>query len=93
MKLSGLQTYLSKSLGHDVERIDTYRGLVGSQVTGAPAFQENALSFAVSYGLALQGLGKAGLKTNLLPREIDHRSFERRRQVGESDRTGISCCL
>ncbi len=70
MKLSGLQTYLTKSLGHEVERIDEYQGLVGPQVTGAPAFQENALSFAVSYGLALQGLGKAGLQTNLLPGEI-----------------------
>src|SRR6185312_10457775 len=28
-------------------------------------------SFAVAYGLAVQGLGKSGLKTNLLPPEIE----------------------
>ena len=35
-----------------------------------PAFKENILSFGVCYGLALQGLGKGGLRTNLLPKEI-----------------------
>jgi len=70
MKLSGLQTYLTKSLGHEVERIDEFKHLVGPQVLSAPAFQENSLAFSVCYGLALQGMGKPGLRTNLLPREI-----------------------
>ncbi len=70
MKLPGLRRYLSQSLGYEIEKIDSYRGLVGPQVLTAPTFQENVLSFPVCYGLALQGLGKAGVHTNLLPKEI-----------------------
>jgi len=36
----------------------------------APAFRGNQLSFGVSYGLCLQGLDAAALKTNLVPHEI-----------------------
>lgn len=70
MKLPGLRRYLSQSLGYDIEKIESYRCLEGAQVVTAPTFQENLLSFGVSYGLALQGLGKAGVHTNLLPKEI-----------------------
>ena len=70
MKLPGLRRYLSQSLGYEIEKIESYRGLVGPQVVTAPAFQENVLSFPVCYGLVLQGLGKSGVHTNLLPKEI-----------------------
>ena len=70
MKLPGLRRYLSQSLGYEIEKIDSYRQLVGPQVVTAPAFQENVLSFGVCYGLALQGLDKGGVHTNLLPKEI-----------------------
>jgi type IV pilus assembly protein PilM len=70
MKLPGLRRYLSQSLGFEIEKLDAFRGLVGAQVVSAPAFQENLLSFPVAYGLALQGLGKGQVHTNLLPREI-----------------------
>jgi len=70
MKLPGLRKYLSENLGMEIETIGSFRGLTGSRVVSAPAFQENITSFAVCYGLALQGLDKAALKTNLLPREI-----------------------
>ena len=70
MKLPGLQKYLSQNLGYPISEVESYRGLSGSAVLGAPAFKENLLSFAVSYGLALQGLNKSALRTNLLPREI-----------------------
>lgn len=70
MKLPGLRRYLAQSLGYDVRRVEEFGGLVGSQVVGAPAFRNNVLSFGVCYGLALQGLGKSGLQTNLLPKEI-----------------------
>jgi hypothetical protein len=39
-------------------------------VVNAPVFTENVLSFAVPYGLALQGLALPKLQTNLLPQEI-----------------------
>jgi len=70
MKLPGLRRYLSQSLGFDVEPLEEFRGLVGSEVLGAPSFQENVAAFGVAYGLALQGLDLGGLKTNLLPGEI-----------------------
>jgi type IV pilus assembly protein PilM len=70
MKLPGLQKYLSQNLGHPVADVQSYRGISGETVVGAPAFKDNLLSFAVCYGLVLQGLGNAKLATNLLPREI-----------------------
>jgi type IV pilus assembly protein PilM len=70
MKLPGLRRYLSQSLGFEVEPLDEFQGLVGPEVLGAPSFQENTAAFGVAYGLALQGLGMGGLKTNLLPGEI-----------------------
>lgn len=70
MKLPGLRRYLSQSLGYEIEKIESFQGLVGPQVVAAPAFQENLLSFGISYGLAVQGLGKGAVHTNLLPREI-----------------------
>ena len=38
---------------------------------GAPQFQDNLASFAVAYGLGVQGLNRGGLGTNLLPPEIE----------------------
>jgi type IV pilus assembly protein PilM len=68
--LPGLRRYLTQSLGFEILRTDKYEGLVGSAVTASPIFQENVMSFGVCYGLALQGLGRSGIHTNLLPREI-----------------------
>ncbi len=70
MKLPGLQKYLSQNLGHPIREVQKYRGISGDAIVGAPAFKENLLSFAVCYGLVLQGLAKAKLSTNLLPPEI-----------------------
>lgn len=70
MKLPGLRKYLSQSLGFEIERVESYNGLVGSPVVASPIFQENAICFGVCYGLVLQGLGKSGIYTNLLPPEI-----------------------
>ncbi len=70
MKLRGLHKYLAQNLGLEVVEVEEYPHLVGPTVTTAPAFKDNLLSFAVCYGLAVQGLGKGRLSTNLLPREI-----------------------
>ncbi|MFM8434523.1 MAG: pilus assembly protein PilM, partial [Planctomycetia bacterium] len=71
-KLRGLSDFVGKQLGLDVQRLETFRGLEGGGVLGAPAFRENRLSFGTAYGLALQGAGGPGVRTNLLPREIIH---------------------
>ena len=70
MKLPGLRRYLAQSLGYDIERVQSFQGLVGSQVLSSPIFKENAICYGICYGLMLQGLGKPGLHTNLLPKEI-----------------------
>ena len=70
MKLPGLGRYLSQNLGNDVEPVASFRGLVGSAVTESPQFKDNLLGFGTCYGLCLQGLKKASIHTNLLPREI-----------------------
>jgi type IV pilus assembly protein PilM len=69
-KLAGLQKFLQQNLQMDVERIDSFQSLAGDSVLNAPMFQENVLSFAISYGLALQGLKITRVHTSLLPPEI-----------------------
>jgi type IV pilus assembly protein PilM len=80
MKLPGLRRYLSQSLGLEIEKLDSFCNLTGPQVVAAPTFQENLLSFSVCYGLTLQGLGKGGVYTNLLPREIVQDRLIRRKK-------------
>ena len=70
MQLPGLQRYLAQNLEQTVKPIEEYTALVGGSVTAAPQFQDNLLSFAVSYGLCVQELGLAKLGTTLLPEEI-----------------------
>ncbi len=69
-KLPGLMRFLSQNLQLPVERLEQYSRLQGAQVIDSPAFKENMLSLAVSYGLCIQGLGVGRLNTNLMPPEI-----------------------
>jgi type IV pilus assembly protein PilM len=80
MKLPGLRRYLSQSLGYEIEKLDSFRNLTGSQVASAPSFQENLLSFPVAYGLAVQGLAKGAVHTNLLPKEITYDRLVKRKK-------------
>lgn len=68
MKLPGLNRYIAQNLGLDLQRTDSFRGLIG-KVVEEPVFKDNALAFAVAYGLALQGLKNSKINTNLLPKE------------------------
>ena len=70
-KLPGLQKFLQQNLNQEIEKVDTFAKLAGDEVKAAPQFQDNMASFAVAYGLGIQGLGKGGLSTNLLPPEIE----------------------
>src|SRR5438132_3375210 len=73
-RLPGLQKFLSEKLQLEVHKLAKLERLSGDSVLTAPAFTQNVLSFGVAYGLALQGLKKTKLQTNLLPQEIQ---FER----------------
>jgi len=79
-KLPGLRRFLAQSLGFEIERVEAFRGLVGPEVLATPAFKDNTLSFGVCYGLCLQALGSAGLRTNLLPKEITRDRLIRRKK-------------
>src|SRR5262249_50528352 len=70
-KLPGLQKFLQQNLNHEVGRLEGFNRLIGDEVTSAPQFQDNLASFAVVYGLGVQGLRRGGLSTNLLPPEIE----------------------
>jgi type IV pilus assembly protein PilM len=70
MKLPGLQRFLAQNLDQDVKLIDQFNHLVGGSATAGPQFKENQLTFGVAYGLCVQALGQAQLRTNLLPEEI-----------------------
>ncbi|WP_422929559.1 type IV pilus assembly protein PilM [Singulisphaera sp. PoT] len=70
-KLPGLQKFLQQNLSHEIEKLENFHRMVGDDVKLAPQFQENLPSFGVAYGLAVQGLGKSGVYTNLLPPEIE----------------------
>ena len=69
-KLRGLMKYLQQTLQMPVERPDVFKKLaIGADVPAAK-FGENVCDFGVVYGLALQGLGMAGIESNLLPRSM-----------------------
>ncbi len=70
-KLPGLQKFLQQNLNQEIEKVDSFAKLAGDEVKAAPQFQDNLASFAVAYGLGIQGLGVGGLSTNLLPPEIE----------------------
>jgi type IV pilus assembly protein PilM len=69
-KLPGLQQFLNKNLGMDVDLLEKFPKLEGTEVTGAQAFKENVPAFGVVYGLCLQQLRRGPMRTNLLPQEI-----------------------
>jgi type IV pilus assembly protein PilM len=69
-RLPGLQKYLQEKLQLDVRKLSKLDRVIGEGVLAAPTFTENLMSFAVAYGLALQGLKHSRLQTNLLPYEI-----------------------
>src|SRR5205823_9560759 len=69
-RLPGLQKYLSEKLSLDVRKLGNLSNLSGESVFNVPAFSNNVMSFAMAYGLAVQGLNLSRIHTNLLPQEI-----------------------
>jgi type IV pilus assembly protein PilM len=69
-KLAGLQKFLQQNLQYEIERVNSFQAIGGDAVLNASLFDENRLSFAVPYGLALQGLGLTRIHVDLLPEEI-----------------------
>jgi type IV pilus assembly protein PilM len=76
-RLPGLQKFLSQSLGVEVEKFNEFNRLVGDEVKNSSVFADNVLSFAVAYGLALQGHKVTRIQTNLLPQDVQMERFIR----------------
>ncbi|KAA5540060.1 type IV pilus assembly protein PilM [Roseiconus nitratireducens] len=70
VKMPGLAAYLGKNLGFDVHVLDRFNRLGGDDVLAIPTFRDNATTFAVCYGLCLQGLGVSQVHASLVPQEI-----------------------
>ena len=79
-RLPGLQKFLEQNLSLPVVRVNGFRKLAASATVNTPQFAENVLSFAVAYGLGVQGLDQAAVATNLLPREILRRRLWRKKR-------------
>jgi type IV pilus assembly protein PilM len=79
-QLPGLQKYLEQHLGIPVVKVEKFNKLKPSPTVQTPKFTQNILSFAVAYGLGVQALGKAKIKSNLVPPEVqaDRRWAEKR---------------
>jgi type IV pilus assembly protein PilM len=69
-QLPGLQKYLEQHLGIPVVKVEKFNKLKSSTTVQTPKFAQNILSFAVAYGLGVQGLGLARIKSNLIPPEV-----------------------
>jgi type IV pilus assembly protein PilM len=68
-RLPGLQKFLAEKLQLDVRKLQKLENSEG-EVLSDPVFSNNVLTFATVYGLALQGLRKGRIQTNLLPPDI-----------------------
>ncbi len=89
-KLPGLQKYLGDKLQLRIEKPVKFNRLAGEAVTNAPVFVDNLLTFPVAYGLALQAIGAARLRTNLLPPEI---TWDRKIRAKKPWAAAAAACL
>jgi len=69
-KLRGLLKYLQQTLQIPVEMPDSFKRLAMGAGVSPAKFHENVCDFGIVYGLGLQGLGLARIKSNLLPSSI-----------------------
>lgn len=69
-KMRGLVNYLQQTVQVPIERPDSFKKLAISPDVSAAKFHENVCDFGIVYGLALQGLGRAKIECNLLPRSV-----------------------
>lgn len=69
-KMAGLQKFLQQNLQYEVQKLEDFKGISGEGVLSDPLLVDNAMTFAVPYGLALQTLKQTRITTTLLPPEI-----------------------
>jgi type IV pilus assembly protein PilM len=77
-KLPGLQKFLQQNLGIKVSKPSGFKKVGGADALGDK--KEHVLSFAVAYGLAVEGLGEGYMRNNLLPIEIARQAVWRKKR-------------
>ena len=70
MKLKGLAKYLQQSIGITLVKPDSFESLQLDESVSPAKFHEHVSDFGIVYGLGVQALDEAKIKTNLLPRRI-----------------------
>lgn len=78
-KLPGLTTYLQQEIDLPVEAINDYTRLTG-EALAQTEFADNAASFAIPYGLAVQSYNKQAIQTSLLPQDIKAAKLVRKKK-------------
>ncbi len=69
-KLPGMVKFVQQNLNMEIVRPNAYQKLAAGDAPRAPELLDRLLSYGVAYGLALQGLNKGTITSNLLPPEI-----------------------
>lgn len=69
-RLPNLLRYLQQNLQLEAARMDSFQLGAPSDPKVAASFQENLLSLAGAYGLAIQGMGEGKIQSSLLPASI-----------------------
>ncbi|HUB25501.1 MAG TPA: type IV pilus assembly protein PilM [Tepidisphaeraceae bacterium] len=69
-RLPGLQKYLQQNLALDVLRIDRLESGAPADAKRRAVFDDNLLSLASAYGLAVQAMGRSTIVSSLLPAAI-----------------------
>ena len=69
-QLPGLQKYLQQNLQLPVEKLDAFRAQPPADSKMAATLNENVISLAGAYGLAVQAMGEGKIASSLLPATI-----------------------
>lgn len=69
-RLPGLQKYLQQNLQLDVQLLESFSSGAPADGKMAATFNENILSLAAAYGLAVQAMGQGKISSSLLPQHI-----------------------
>ncbi|HEY1685866.1 MAG TPA: type IV pilus assembly protein PilM [Tepidisphaeraceae bacterium] len=69
-RLPGLQKYLQQNLQLDVQLLESLSAGAPTDGKAAAIFNENILSLAAAYGLAIQAMGQGKITSSLLPQHI-----------------------
>lgn len=81
LSLPGLTKFLQQNLQLPVERFSGFKRAVPTPVLQSPAYTEHAVSLAVAFGAALQGLGGATVQSSLLPSEFVRQQLWRKKRL------------